>query len=330
MLKGEGTLRVATDFSGIETPLMALDSLGVRYTHMFASETCEDCIKVIGETTKPVRLYRDALVRDCADLPDALDVYVAGFPCQEFTRTRTLAGRDTGNSFERVKGPFDCCVAVIRKCRPKLYILENVEGIKNFMGGKVWEYIQNTLCGIEEYHVSFLHLNALDYGSLQNRPRVFFVGARRDCSTCPIEPPPRIPTKTRFEDILDPGPRKGPSPKRKILLEKCASCYDHPVFISNSLVSLKCWGQKSVPCILRNNLGTYFSGHGGILTSLREDLRLQGIPECFAFPPGVGIIRARRLIGNSMSVDVMRSLLSHALKQTGLIAESGAIRNSRS
>ncbi len=49
-------MKVGTDYSGMETPLIALKALGVKYRHLFSSEICPKARLVIQEKFKPEKL----------------------------------------------------------------------------------------------------------------------------------------------------------------------------------------------------------------------------------------------------------------------------------
>ena len=51
-----------------------------------------------------------------------------------------------------------------------------------------------------------------------------------------------------------------------------------------------------------------YSSKYRLLTTLREDMRLQGIPDFFHFPADMSDTVAREMVGNAMSVDVLKCL----------------------
>ena len=78
----------------------------------------------------------------------------------------------------------------------------------------------------------------------------------------------------------------------------------------------QCQASKSPPTLTRRGEGIYVSGRNIVLT-LREEMRLQGIPEWFSFPEGISDRQASGLVGNSMSVDVLKALFRELLKVFG-------------
>lgn len=112
-------LRVGTDCSGIEAPIMALTQLTVPFVHEFSSEIDKHCIASIRANYDPKIIFGDMTKRKLKDI----DLYVCGFPCQPFSD----AGKRQG-----VKDPrgtiFWECLRVIRYKKPTFFILENVKG----------------------------------------------------------------------------------------------------------------------------------------------------------------------------------------------------------
>eukprot|EP00435_Cladocopium_sp_Y103_P045638 s592_g13.t1 len=78
--------RVATDCSGMETPIMALNRLQVDFEHVFSCDTCPQVKKQILANFPQVKFFDDLMARDNSsrDVP-AADLYIAGFPCQPFS-----------------------------------------------------------------------------------------------------------------------------------------------------------------------------------------------------------------------------------------------------
>ena len=98
--KGDSTsLSIGTDFSGMEAPIYALDNLGIRYEHKFRSECEIHCQKMIHTNHTPYVLYEDIYDRD-NNIAEDCDIYVAGFPCQPFSR----AGKEQGFDDEKGRG----------------------------------------------------------------------------------------------------------------------------------------------------------------------------------------------------------------------------------
>lgn len=121
--KSGAPLRIGTDFSGIEAPLIALRKLGVAYVSVFACDNNGACKKIIKHCFNPQFLYADIKGRDIASMP-SVDVYIFGFPCQPYS----TAGKQQGVMDERGL-LVTYCLEYIREKRPKCILAENVDTI---------------------------------------------------------------------------------------------------------------------------------------------------------------------------------------------------------
>ena len=311
-MKGSSRLRVGTDFSGMETPIIALRSLGVKYQHMFSSDNCPHAKTVILEKFKPKQFFDDALKRNPKDLPKKLDLYIAGFPCQKFSKLNDLTKHHANPNNPLIH--FFACVKVIQKCRPTIFVLENVPHLKSVQGGKYFARIKSTLASLKGYRITYMILDARNYGSLQSRKRLFMVGIPSHDTLISLPPKQKPPNKKPFSSILEKGITRAPiPPKRKKRLDACAKTQSHPFFVTFALSTFPCRPsmQRYPPTLMRGGQGIYWSKKK-IVTTLREDMRLQGIPDSFNFPSSISNGIGRKMVGNSMSVDVMKCLL-HSL-----------------
>lgn len=122
------------------------------------------------------------------------DILLGGFPCQSFS----LKGFRKGFIDGRGKMIF-YIFNLLKSKSPNYVVLENVKGIVSHNGGKTFESVLKLLYKAG-YYVRVISLNALNYGSAQNRERVFFLGCKDDFEKKQVEI--RDDSK-RFRDIRD-------------------------------------------------------------------------------------------------------------------------------
>ena len=193
-------LAVGTDCSGIECPLMALQSLQVPYIHKFSSEIDGATRRQLLANHAPQTMYEDMLQR-AAGSTAFTHVYIAGFACQPFS----VAGVRLGLQ-DRRASVFWACVSYIENQEPWCWLLENVEGLVSHNEGRALQTIVTTLDSINggRYLVQTRVLNTEDHGVPQHRKRVYFLGMRRDrvVAGCEFEWPEALPRKD-LEEFLD-------------------------------------------------------------------------------------------------------------------------------
>lgn len=135
------------------------------------------------------------------------DILVGGFPCQSFS----IAGKRKG--FDDTRGTlFFDILRILKKTKPKAFILENVDGLLSHDNGKTFniilESLAKTINGQEslfktdnlDYHIFWKILNAKDYGVPQNRKRVFIIGFKEFVN---FKFPSPIFLKNKLKDILE-------------------------------------------------------------------------------------------------------------------------------
>ncbi|MEK9908795.1 MAG: DNA cytosine methyltransferase [Candidatus Thalassarchaeaceae archaeon] len=99
-----------------------------------------------------------------------VDVVSGGFPCQAFS----YAGKGLG--FEDTRGTlFFEFARAIKESKPKIFIGENVEGLKSHDDGRTLRTMVRVLTDLG-YDLQMKVLNATDYSVAQKRKRVFLIG----------------------------------------------------------------------------------------------------------------------------------------------------------
>lgn len=136
----------------------------------------------------------------------AVDAVIGGPPCQAFSQVRNhdrMIG-DPRNSL------YQHYVAMIRKLRPRVFVMENVPGLQNLGGGAVRRQILEDLQLEGQYRVASEVVDAAAFGVPQNRLRVLFVGVRSDLGLEPEFPqPPVFPDLPVLDRVPAPRGKKG-------------------------------------------------------------------------------------------------------------------------
>lgn len=100
-----------------------------------------------------------------------VDVIVGGFPCQGFSMSGYRVVDDPRNSlYKEMK-------EIVEKLQPEIVVMENVEGLRSMLNGKVEEKIIEDYKEIG-YELNLAVLNSANYGVPQLRKRVIFIGNR--------------------------------------------------------------------------------------------------------------------------------------------------------
>lgn len=306
------TLTVATDCSGIEAPLMALDLMKIPYQHIFSSEIDRNCVQFITNNFPPSIIYDDIKKRDNRLYQDQpLDLYIAGFPCQ------TFSSLGSGKGFlDQTKGTiFFYVYDFISHNRPNIFILENVRTLKTHNKGQTFQTIMDTLKQLPEYQIKYMVLDTKDYGIPQSRNRLFIVGIKQNILAHELQVPPTVSSPIPLENLLERGPPEPLSARHQALMTQIEAKYPeidfyHAMWILNLNVSSIQWfrrGQVNIaPCIVTSSKYYIPSYHRYLYPT--ECLRLQGIPiRKYDFDFGDNILR--KFAGNTISINVIMSLL---------------------
>lgn len=100
-----------------------------------------------------------------------IHLIAGGFPCQGFSMAGNRVVNDERNSLylEMLK--------IVKAIKPDFVLMENVEGLRSMLGGRVEQQI---IADYKEigYNINVTVLNSADYGVAQIRRRVIFIGNR--------------------------------------------------------------------------------------------------------------------------------------------------------
>lgn len=175
---GIGGIRKGFEMTGYFSNISAaeIDSYACKtYEHLYGEEamndlTSEDFKKLLEEKS--------------------IDVILAGFPCQTFSR----AGLEEGFNNEEKGIIFNHIADIISRTRPRAIFLENVDNLVRHDNGNTFKVIVNTLekkldykiIGVKygddgelEYDVKDFIRNSKYFGIPQNRPRTYIMGFNR-------------------------------------------------------------------------------------------------------------------------------------------------------
>jgi len=150
----------------------ACSKLGLQSSCVFSSE-----IKPYAIDTYLSNFENDEVAGDITNIdPKAIpnhDFLLAGFPCQPFSS----AGKRMGFLDDR-GGLFFHILEILRTKRPKGFLLENVEGLKNHNKGETLKIILDKLLSIG-YQINYKVLDATNFGVPQQRKRIYIVGHQK-------------------------------------------------------------------------------------------------------------------------------------------------------
>lgn len=120
---------------------------------------------------------------------DRIDLICGGPPCQGFS----LAGKrfvdDPRNKL------FKEYLHILTHIMPKVFVMENVDGMRSMQGGKVYEEIIKSFSDAG-YNVTSNFLYANEYGVPQKRKRLIIIGTRKDLN---LDPQSLYPSKVEGE-----------------------------------------------------------------------------------------------------------------------------------
>jgi DNA (cytosine-5)-methyltransferase 1 len=158
-------LKLLDLFSGIGGFSLGLESTGYFETIGFV-EKDKFCQKVLKKNFNNIPIESE--VRNVKGDRYKADIITGGFPCQPFS----VAGKRRGTDDDRYL--WDETIRIIRECKPRWFIGENVEGIINIQGGVVLRQVQDDL-EKEGFQVQCLVIPASGIGAWHQRKRVWII-----------------------------------------------------------------------------------------------------------------------------------------------------------
>lgn len=131
-------------------------------------EMSESTIKGIFQTIDNIKEEKEI---------DQVDVIIGGPPCQAYS----LVGRAQSSHMlvPMEEDPrnelYKMYVQFLNRYKPRMFVFENVAGIKTARGGQAFKNLQKYMRKVG-YEIDYHELNAHDFGVLQSRKRVIIVG----------------------------------------------------------------------------------------------------------------------------------------------------------
>lgn len=322
-------------FAGIGGFRIALEEFGHKC--VFSSEMDKFCQTVYENNFKEIP-SGDITKISANDIPD-FDILTAGFPCQPFS----YAGRQEGFN-DKIRGTlFFDVLRIIEAKRPKMFLLENVKGLKSHNQGDTMDTILKSLENAG-YDVHWTILNSHKFGVPQKRERWYCVGFDKKTN---FTFPTQTITNTTLRDIIDiesvhPDLELTEFEKKRIqhhfssndirvqhdnsMYEKHTKKGRHGVFSflkpDKTLRfhigdTAKTQIQEAYYCSLDSVAPAIIASREPKLwdisrrLSVDECRKLQGFPDSFSF--NVSNLQAKKQLGNSVAVPVIREIIRNML-----------------
>jgi DNA (cytosine-5)-methyltransferase 1 len=121
-----------------------------------------------------------------------IDILMGGVPCQSFSQIGKRKGLDDDRGNLMLS-----FINMISILKPKVFLIENVKGLKNHDEGKTFDTILTKINNLKMYNTKWKILNANDYSVPQNRERMIIVGIRND-----IEKEYNFPIPDTYKPVL--------------------------------------------------------------------------------------------------------------------------------
>jgi len=140
-----------------------------------------------------------------------VDIIIGGPPCQAYSivgraRMKEKVSRDPRNLL------YQYYVRFLEEFQPKMFVFENVPGLKTAGGGQYFQDLKKALDDAG-YHIELDELIASDYGVLQNRKRIIIIGWRKTEEKKEYSYPAfeKIENKYLVKNVLDDLPKTKPA-----------------------------------------------------------------------------------------------------------------------
>lgn len=269
---------------------------------------------------------------------------IGGPPCQDFSMNGNLKGFE-GDRGKLTTLYFD----KILELKPTFFVMENVTGLTKSNSTKehLKKLLRLIEC---KYFVDHKTLNALEFGVPQFRERVFFIGIRKDkieeskisqshfgqWFPFPSNPkyqnaatkykwgvavpfgkklikPKELPFELCVESCLVPSKKENIIPNSKeyfnlYLTEKQLQAIQEGETNRPSFKRLHRFKYSPTACYGNNEVHLHPYKHRRL--SVREALRLQGVPDTYILPADLPLSKKFKMIGNGVPVPLAKAVAS--------------------
>ena len=196
-------MKLLSLFSGIGAFEKALTLNGMDYELVNYCEIDKYAAKaysVIHNVSEDLNL-KDVTKVDTSKLKD-IELITYGFPCQDISKAGKQKGFVDDNGNVTRSGLFFEALRIIIDTQPKVAIAENVKALTT---KKFADEFGIVLHGLDNagYNNYWAVLNAKDYGTPQNRERVFIISIRKDIDNGSFSFPMPINLDKRLKDVLE-------------------------------------------------------------------------------------------------------------------------------
>ena len=306
--------------------------MNMKVDHVFGSEIDRAATRLMKKLWGIDNIFQDLTKRNNSKIDKTIDLYVAGFPCQPFSRNGNMQGTEDcrGQIFFHI-------VDFLTKNKPEAFVLENVAALVTDFG-ETFPMMLELLNGIrgghaKTYSVSWKILHCNEHGLPQHRERVIIVGLKNNKIVNPFEWP--TPTKMRsLKSIFDlPTPADEPAPPElnntnlKNLTSIMEKFKEAPQKLSATENVANIGGSSPhimmnmCPCLTKQRAASraYFSLSRQRSLTLADMARLQGVPaqDIEGWDSVVSAPQLGGIIGNAIPICLMERVLHSVLKSLG-------------
>ena len=262
---------------------------------------------------QPEKVYEDITKVNATKLAK-VDFMMISVPCQSYS----LQNRNRSNYCATKDSLWESALQILDKSNSKYFIFENVEGLLSIQGGKVFQDILDSFKALN-YNIKYKVLNAKDYGSPQNRKRLFIVGVRKDIKKDFSFPQPQL-VKSSVNDVIKIGSdysaqlydaskrvpfqeKRSTDIKKLYILPHLKYAADARIVSSNGVA----------PTIVASSAYTKFYDEKNHLFRYLTNTELAEIQGFKNFKFSTKKMKTKQLIGNSISVQVLEAILQELI-----------------